>query len=182
MDEVVISKEMLKAIGGETRLKILKALKERQKTQSELAKELSLAPPTILEHVTKLEKAGLVERMEEDRERKWKYYRLTKTSRDMLGRKRMNIVLMLSYVSAVATAGLILLYIVTPMIVSGLLGESAAPAPPPEPQTGAASNIKSSLTSLEQSSQTFLGFFAMILLLLTIILFLVGQWLRSRKR
>jgi DNA-binding MarR family transcriptional regulator len=95
-DEITVSREMLKAIGAESRIGILKALRERQKTQSELATELKLSAPTVLEHATQLEKAGLIERIPEEVERKWKYYRLTKTGRNLVERKRMNMVLLLS--------------------------------------------------------------------------------------
>jgi hypothetical protein len=33
-EEVVVGKDVLRAVGGETRIGILKALRERQKTQS----------------------------------------------------------------------------------------------------------------------------------------------------
>ena len=43
--------------------------------QAELAEELNLSIPTVKEHLNAMEKAGLVEKMEEGR--KWKYYKLT---------------------------------------------------------------------------------------------------------
>lgn len=50
-DEIVVTRDVLKAIGADTRISILKALDVRQKTQSELADELQLSAPTILEHL-----------------------------------------------------------------------------------------------------------------------------------
>ena len=110
-DEILVSKEMLKAIGADTRINILKALQERQKTQSELAKEIGLSAPTILDHMNKLEEAGLIERVPEDKERKWKYYRLTETAEKMLGKKKMSVIMILASSSFVTTAGLFLLYL-----------------------------------------------------------------------
>lgn len=75
-EEIVIDKGLLKAIGADARISILKSLGQHQKTQSDLAKELKLSAPTVLEHLNQLEEAGLVERKEEGR--KWKYYILTR--------------------------------------------------------------------------------------------------------
>ena len=71
-----IDRKTLKALGAETRMDILKSLKQRRKTPSELARELKLSSPTILEHLNKLEGADLVERVETGH--KWVYYTLTK--------------------------------------------------------------------------------------------------------
>lgn len=180
-DEVLVSRQMLKAIGAESRINVLKALKERQKTQSELAKELGLSAPTVLEHMAQLEKAGLIERVPEDKERKWKYYRLTETSRKMLGKKRMSIVMMLASTSLAATAALFLLYIFTPLIVSALLGTSAQVSAPPPPPTGSG-QIQYALTDLQTTSQSFLGFFIMISFLITIILGAIALWKMRRER
>ncbi|HLC69191.1 MAG TPA: winged helix-turn-helix domain-containing protein [Candidatus Bilamarchaeaceae archaeon] len=92
-EEIVINKDLLKAIGGETRIAILKALQERQKTQSELAQELKLSVPTVLEHLQQLEKAGLVQKHEEGR--KWKYYRLTDKAGRLLGGRPLHVVVLL---------------------------------------------------------------------------------------
>jgi len=71
-----IDRKTLKALGAETRMDILKSLKQRRKTPSELARELKLSSPTILEHLNKLGGADLVERVETGH--KWVYYTLTK--------------------------------------------------------------------------------------------------------
>ena len=78
-EQIIVNKEMLRAIGADTRIAILKTLKERQKTQSEIAGELKLSGPTIVEHVGQLGKAGLIELVPQDKERKWKYYRSKRT-------------------------------------------------------------------------------------------------------
>ena len=66
-EEIILDKELLKAIGAETRISILKSLYEHQKTQTDLAKELALSVPTVLEHLNQLQKAGLIEKQEEGR-------------------------------------------------------------------------------------------------------------------
>jgi len=81
-DEVVVDKALLKAIGAESRINILKSLTKRRKTQTELAQELGLSSPTVLEHLNQLVEAGLVEKHEEGR--KWKYYTLTRKGKGLV--------------------------------------------------------------------------------------------------
>ena len=92
-DEIVVTRDVLKAIGADTRIEILKALEQRQKTQSELATELKLSAPTVLEHLDHLASAGLVEKMEEGR--KWKYYKLTETGKKIISKTPVNVVMLL---------------------------------------------------------------------------------------
>ncbi len=66
-----------KLLASETRWKILESLKERRKTVTELARELGLATSTVYEHLEKLERAGLVRKIDEGR--KWKYYEVVTT-------------------------------------------------------------------------------------------------------
>lgn len=94
-EEIIISKEMLRAINSDTRICILKSLSERQKTQTELATELKRSLPTVLEHIEQLETARLIVQLKDEKERKWKYYALTKTGRAIIEKKRMNFVLLL---------------------------------------------------------------------------------------
>ncbi len=103
-DEITLNLKTLKAIGAESRVGILKALGERQKTQSELASELKLSKPAVLEHVDKLVQAGLVERIDEGR--KWKYYKLTSDGKKLVDRRPLNviIVLALSLIFALSSA------------------------------------------------------------------------------
>jgi len=179
-DEITVSREMLKAIGAETRIRILKALKERQKTQSELAKELGLAAPTVLEHMGQLEKAGLIERSPADRERKWKYYRLTKTSEGMLSKKRVSVVMMLAGTSIAATVAFMLLYIFTPIITSSLLTSQTSITAEPPPS--GSSQISYALTSLESSSQMFCGSLIMLGIIISIVLAAIALWQNRKKR
>jgi DNA-binding HxlR family transcriptional regulator len=74
-NEIIINRELLKAIGAESRISILKSLAFGRKTQSQLAAELNLSSPTILEHLDQLVSVSLVKKIDEGR--KWKYYSLT---------------------------------------------------------------------------------------------------------
>lgn len=71
-----IDRKTLKALSADTRLDILKSLGKRRKTPSELSKELNLAASTVVEHLNKLEGAGLIRK--EETGHKWIYYALTK--------------------------------------------------------------------------------------------------------
>jgi DNA-binding transcriptional ArsR family regulator len=83
MDEdIVINRALLKAIGADSRISILKSLANGRKTQSQLAAELGLSSPTIIEHMEQLCSAGLVDKIDEGR--KWKYYELTGTGRKLV--------------------------------------------------------------------------------------------------
>jgi DNA-binding transcriptional ArsR family regulator len=77
-----IDRKTLKALAADTRLDILKSLKTRRKMPSELSKELSLAPSTVIEHLNKLEKANLVKR--EETGHKWIYYNLTNKGKSLV--------------------------------------------------------------------------------------------------
>jgi len=95
MDEpkIVLDQSTFKALATGTRVKILKSLEKRRHTQSELSAVLDISVPTVKEHLSALEKAGLVKRHEEGR--KWIYYSLTEKSKCVLDpeRKRLWIVL-----------------------------------------------------------------------------------------
>ncbi len=73
---------VLKALGSETRLSIIKNIKERRMTLAELSKKLGMHASTVKEHLDFLARAGLVEQKDEGR--KWKYYSLTRDCRNLL--------------------------------------------------------------------------------------------------
>ena len=75
MTEITLDKKTLEALALDSRIDILKALKQRRKTQAELSRELKLSAPTISEHLNKMIKAGLVKKKKQGK--KWIYYELT---------------------------------------------------------------------------------------------------------
>ncbi len=70
-----VDRETIKALASESRLNILKNLGERRKMPAELQRSLGLSASTIVEHLSTLEKTGLVKRIETGH--KWVYYELT---------------------------------------------------------------------------------------------------------
>lgn len=91
--ELKLDSKTFKALANERRVDILKLLGERRHTQSEIAGELSLAVPTVKEHLSALVSAGLVEQHDEGR--KWKYYSLTKSGKAVLAPEETKIWIML---------------------------------------------------------------------------------------
>ncbi|MEM4709416.1 MAG: winged helix-turn-helix domain-containing protein [Candidatus Diapherotrites archaeon] len=83
--ELQLTNKEFKALASPTRTKILKALKERNYTATELATKLNLSTPTIKEHLNILEKTELIKAIDEGR--KWKYYKLTEKAITMLEKK-----------------------------------------------------------------------------------------------
>ncbi len=105
-DEITLDKEVFKALAGDTRVSVLKSLLERRKTQSELAKELSLAAPTIKDHLDILLKAGLVREMDDGH--KWKYIELTVKGKSLLQPSDKRIMVLLgTSLFGVAAAGIL---------------------------------------------------------------------------
>ncbi|MEM4331891.1 MAG: winged helix-turn-helix domain-containing protein [Candidatus Micrarchaeia archaeon] len=80
---IAIDRPVRKALSSENRVRILKLIASRRRTQSELARALSLSSPTVLEHLLILLNAGLIEKIDEGR--KWKYYQLTEKGRALMG-------------------------------------------------------------------------------------------------
>jgi len=71
----VLDRESLKALSTEARQDIIKHLSKRPYTASELAKLMNKHVTTISEHLSILEKSGLIQRKQS--ENKWVYYALT---------------------------------------------------------------------------------------------------------
>jgi len=77
-----LDKKKLKALASDTRISIIRLLQQRRMMLTEIAQHLGLSPPAVLEHLQKLEDAGLVIR--EPPQRKWVYYELTPHGRTVL--------------------------------------------------------------------------------------------------
>jgi len=71
----VIDKKVLKALNADTRQEIIKLLAKRPYTASELSKLLDKHVTTVSEHLTTLERSGLISKR--DTTNKWVYYALS---------------------------------------------------------------------------------------------------------
>lgn len=94
MDKITLDRDAFKALASDTRLDILKSLDQRQKTVTELSRELDLNKATVFEHLEKLAQVELVQKLED--ERKWVYYALTWKGRRILHPETITIALLLS--------------------------------------------------------------------------------------
>ncbi len=74
-NRVVLDDKSFKALSADSRVSILKKLKERRMTLSELSERLKLKNSTVKEHCSILQNAELIAKIDEGR--KWKYYELT---------------------------------------------------------------------------------------------------------
>lgn len=134
MRELILDRKTFEALAMDTRVNILKALKERRKTQSELSKELSLAPSTVSEHLDKMMQAELVIKNKDHR--KWIYYALTEKGENILSPQKTSVFVFALSVSLLIVAGFMLFYFsagtFTPapaptVAQDNVLEESAAP-------------------------------------------------------
>src|SRR3989304_1477583 len=96
-------RESFKALASEVRVEILKQLEGHRMTVTDLSHAMSLAKPTLLEHLDRLVAAGLVTKADEGR--KWIYYDLTKRGRSILHPHQVKIMLSLALSIAMVSAG-----------------------------------------------------------------------------
>src|SRR5213594_2759344 len=101
--KITLDQESFKALASDVRVGILKRLDTRRETVTDLSNLLSLSKPTLLEHLEKLQSAGLVKRVDEGR--KWIYYELSDKGRKILHPERVAITLALGIAVALAAIG-----------------------------------------------------------------------------
>ena len=118
--KITLDQESFKALASDVRVGILKHLDVRRETVTDLSNLMTLSKPTLLEHLEKLQSAGLVKRVDEGR--KWIYYKLSDKGRKILHPERVAITLVLGIAVALAAIGAFL------VISAGLGGLVTAPA------------------------------------------------------
>lgn len=133
-DKIVLDRKSFEALAVDTRVKILKSLKERRKTLTEIAKEQKMSVSGIKEHLEILEKTGLIEKIDDGH--KWKYYELTKKGKDIVGPKEVKVMILLS--TSIVTLILSMLFMIGPLTDSTLLSGQASLQAAEEPETAAA--------------------------------------------
>jgi len=93
--EIRLSSSEFKALASDTRANIIKLLKERNHTLTEISKKLKMTAPTIKQHLGILKGADLVQELDEGR--KWKYYELTRKGKNIFAAETpVNILIVLS--------------------------------------------------------------------------------------
>jgi len=104
-DKIVLDRKSFEALATDTRVKILKSLKERRKTLTEIAEEQKMSVSGIKEHLENLESAGLIAKKDDGH--KWKYYELTDKGARIVGPRELRVWIALS-ISFIAFAASIL--------------------------------------------------------------------------
>jgi len=138
MDEgIVLDRKSFEALAVETRVRILKSLRERRKTLSELAGELKLSVSGVKEHLQVLEDAELVRKMDDGH--KWKYYELTKKGGDVVAPRELRVWILLS-ISTVALimSAMAMLYAMQPAVPASQAEDVMMPGAAPGPLLNAA--------------------------------------------
>lgn len=105
MENIVISRDDFKALASRTRTGIIKLLQERNHNLSELSKKLSLSSPTVKQHLGILQKAMLVEQVDEGR--KWKYYSLTRKGKNIFAEETPKPLVILLGIATIALAAVL---------------------------------------------------------------------------
>jgi len=102
-EKITLDKETFKVLSSDTRVEILKLLRKRRMTLSELAKFLGMSVSSVKEHLDNLCKADLIKQLDEGH--KWKYYQLTGKGKEIVDpvEKKVFIVLGLSLVAGISS-------------------------------------------------------------------------------
>src|ERR1051326_5467375 len=146
--KITLDAETFRALASSTRLTVLKALDERRKTLTELARDLQLNKATVHEHMQLLTGAGLV-RKRDDEGRKWIYYELTWTGQRILHPEATTTFNLLLGLSIAAAGGGV-------AMMGRALGWwfAAHPAALPEESGGAASGVQQGAQPMAAQSST----------------------------
>jgi DNA-binding transcriptional ArsR family regulator len=126
--KITLDQESFRALASDVRVEVLKRLDVRRETVTDLSNLLSLSKPTLLEHLEKLQTAGLVKRIDEGR--KWIYYELSDKGRKILHPERVSITLALGAAVVLAAIGVFYLLVAgsAPGPDAFLGGETSFPA------------------------------------------------------
>jgi len=106
-EDIALDPDLLKTLASDSRRDILRLLKERRMTLTELSHALELGKATVLEHLQKLQAANLIVRRED--ERLWVYYELTSRGRRVVTPGRTRFFLVMGTTAAAALVAGILL-------------------------------------------------------------------------
>ncbi|MDO8627591.1 MAG: winged helix-turn-helix domain-containing protein [Candidatus Diapherotrites archaeon] len=104
-ERIELSAPEFKALSSETRTSIIKLLKDRNYTLTELSDKLSMSMPSVKEHMNLLTNSGLAELQDEGR--KWKYYAITRKGKKLFETEKTNFFIVLS-IASIAFIGLLL--------------------------------------------------------------------------
>ena len=120
--KITLDQESFRALASGVRVDILKRLDARRETVTDLSNLLALSKPTLLEHLEKLQAAGLVKRIDEGR--KWIYYELSDKGRKILHPERVAITLALGSAIVLAAIGAFYVLVAGTLVAAPTIGEN----------------------------------------------------------
>ncbi len=85
----------------ETKKKILNMLKERKMTVGEISKELGLSHATVSQHISELQNAGAIEKIDNEHFKKLKYYKAGENSSSILLKYAIGAVVIIALLSGI---------------------------------------------------------------------------------
>lgn len=140
-NELRFDQDELKVLASDTRVKILKSLKERNYTVSELSKKLGHSKSTLHEHLSKLKKYDLIQEAD-NHTNKWVYYTLSRRGKELFVDSTKRVVVVLS--SVLLVVGLLQLGVFfsslpafnplnQPVFSTQIREKASTPAPPSTP-------------------------------------------------
>jgi DNA-binding transcriptional ArsR family regulator len=125
-DKIVLDRKSFEALAVDTRVRILKSLRERRKTLTEISNEQDMSVSGIKEHLEVLEQVGLIKKIDDGH--KWKYYELTKKGNEIVAPKEVKVLILLSTSIVALLASLLVMFSATAPLASVDSMETAMPA------------------------------------------------------
>jgi len=151
-ERITLDRSTFKALASETRVDILKLLEGKQKTVSELARDMNMNKATMYQHLEQLREVGLVKRLDGDERnttikadpleeptvgppRKWVYYKLTWKGKNVVNPGKVKFAVMLAVIGIISIAVIALFVASVAFNGMGPLGGSPAEAKDVNPPT-----------------------------------------------
>ena len=113
-EQLTLDSRDFKALASDSRKDILKYLKERNCTLTELASKMNMSSPSVKQHLDILIESGLIELKDEGR--KWKYYSLSRKGKTISSPEKSSNILIILSIASIALVGILLMF--SSMLVS----------------------------------------------------------------
>ncbi|MFH0737264.1 MAG: winged helix-turn-helix domain-containing protein [Candidatus Micrarchaeota archaeon] len=126
-DKIVLDRKSFEALAVDSRVKILKSLKERRKTLTEIASEQGMSVSGVKEHLETLEKVGLIEKKDDGH--KWKYYELTRKGSDIVAPRELRVWILLSMSTIALVAAMFAIFSPPALDIGGYSAVAGEQAP-----------------------------------------------------
>jgi len=126
LEERVLDAEGFRVILSDARIKIMKCLRERDKTIPELGGELGFSETAVRHHLQKLSASGFVKK--KDSSRKWVYFQLTPEGKKIVSEEPKKIILIFCLLAVLAVSSFFALFWLSNFISPPRVVPSAGPS------------------------------------------------------